>query len=119
MYAMVNIIQKFWLQLTLLILLIIAILSLWPATHLPNVPGSDKTHHIIGYTALIFPAALTKPKNHLFFFIGFLLFSGVIEIIQPYVNRYGEWLDMLANAVGLVFGVILAQIVQYFSHKSA
>ena len=39
------------------------------------------------------------------FFIGY---SGLVELIQPYVNRYGEWLDMLANTAGVAFGVALA-----------
>ena len=31
-------------------------------------------------------------------------FGGVIEMIQPYVNRYGEWLDFFANTIGVIFG---------------
>ena len=42
------------------------------------------------------------------FFIGY---SGLIELIQPYVNRYGEWLDMLANTAGVVCGVALATAI--------
>lgn len=117
MFKIINLVQKYWFELTLLLLISIATLSLWPASQLPSVPGSDKTHHFIGYAALIFPTAITKPKNYFFIILGFLLFSGSIELIQPYVNRYGEWLDMLANAIGLGFGFILAQIVLYYYQK--
>lgn len=108
---MVKLIKQFWLPITLLIMTAIAVLSLWPAGSLPKVPGSDKTHHFISYAALIFPAALKRPKHWLWITIGFAVFSGAIELIQPYVNRYGEWLDLAANITGLVCGIVLANIV--------
>ncbi len=108
---MIYLIQKYWLHLTLLILASIATLSLWPANSLPDVPGTDKTHHFIAYAALMFPAALRKPKYWVLISVAFLAFSGAIELIQPYVNRYGEWLDMAANAFGLVCGFILAKLI--------
>ncbi len=108
---MIHLIQKYWLHLTLLLLASIATLSLWPAASLPEVPGTDKTHHFIAYAALMFPTAIRKPKHWLLISIAFLAFSGAIELIQPYVNRYGEWLDMAANAFGLLCGFILAKLV--------
>lgn len=38
----------------------------------------------------------------------FALYSGLIEVIQPYVNRHGEWLDFIGNLSGLLLGFILA-----------
>lgn len=116
---MVVLIQKYWLQYTLLILVSIATLSLWPADQLPSVPGTDKTHHFIAYVTLIFPTALKQPKNYLVLIAAFVAFSGAIELIQPYVNRYGEWLDMLANVAGLIIGWLLAKIVLRGTNKSA
>ena len=37
----------------------------------------------------------------------FILLGGAIEIIQPYVNRYGEWLDFMANTIGVVIGLAI------------
>jgi len=102
-----------------MLLVSIATLSLWPAAYLPNVPGTDKTHHFIAYAALILPTALRQPKNYLTIIVGFLAFSGAIELIQPYVNRYGEWLDMAANTLGLVSGWVLAKVMLYFPRKKA
>jgi len=116
---MIHLIQKYWLHLTFTLLVSIATLSLWPAAHLPIVPGTDKTHHFIAYAALILPTALKQPKYYLIIVFGFLAFSGAIELIQPYVNRYGEWLDMLANSLGLLCGWSLAKIIFYFIHKEA
>lgn len=106
-----RLIHRRWLAITLLLLAVITYLSLTPLVSLPSVPGTDKTHHFIAYAALIFAVALRKPKH--WPVIGLFLFgwSGGIEILQPYVNRYGEWLDLTANGSGLICGVILATVV--------
>ncbi|MBL4900490.1 MAG: VanZ family protein [Colwellia sp.] len=114
---MITFITKHWLKITLLLLTIIATLSLWPVAHLPNVPGTDKNHHFIAYAALMLPTALRQPKHWLIITFAFLVFSGAIELIQPYVNRYGEWLDMAANAFGLIGGFIIAKILLRWAAK--
>lgn len=115
--AFIFFIQKHWLTITLLLLATIAFLSLWPAPQLPDVPGSDKSHHFIAYATLIFPVALRKPKHYLLVILALVFFSGMIELIQPFVNRYGEWLDMAANTSGLICGWLLANLVLYFTAK--
>lgn len=116
-------VARFYKLLTLILVVVIAALSLWPVESLPAVPGTDKTHHFIGYAALIFPTAVAyfikniQLFNKRLFFVWCLmvLYSGLIELIQPYVNRYGEWLDLAANSIGLLCGVILAKgIVHLF-----
>ena len=105
-------IERYWFILSLCILLIITTLSLWPLDHFPLVPGSDKTHHLIAYAALVFPTALRKPNRWMLFVAFFIFYSGLIELLQPYVNRYEEWLDMLANTAGVFCGVTLAIIIR-------
>lgn len=100
-----------WIAFTLSTLVAITILSLWPLQSLPSVPGTDKTHHLIAYAALMFPAALRKPDRWMLFGLLFFAYSGAIELVQPYVNRYGEWLDMAANTAGLFCGLIVAELV--------
>lgn len=91
-------------------LVFITSLSLWPLEHLPAVSGSDKLHHGIAYAALMFPAAFRRPRLWPLLGLFFLCWSGGIELIQPYVNRYGEWGDMAANAAGLLAGLLLARL---------
>ena len=91
----------------------ITILSLRPLQKLPAVPGSDKTHHFIAYATLMFPTALRKPKHWQIIVLFFIGWSGAIELIQPYVNRYGELQDLAANIIGLVCGFLLVQIVNW------
>lgn len=111
MTRILDFISDHWLALTLLCLTTITLLSLWPADKLPDVPGTDKVHHLIAYACLVFPVALSKPKHWLLITLLFVGWSGVIELIQPYVNRYGEWLDMLANVSGIACGIIIAAVL--------
>jgi VanZ family protein len=105
-------IRKYWLTCTITLLVAITALSLWPNESLPSVPGGDKIHHLIAYAALIFPVALRRPKSWYLIVVLFIACSGLIELVQPFVNRYGEWLDLAANIIGLVCGVLLAEAVR-------
>ncbi len=102
-----------WLAITTVILASITVLSLTPLRELPPVPGSDKLHHLIAYAALATPLALRKPKHWWFIVIFFLAYSGLVELIQPYVNRYGEWLDMAANSLGIFCGLLIAELLSF------
>jgi len=67
----------------------------------------------------MFPIALRKPNKWLSIGFLFIAYSGVIELVQPYVNRYGEWLDLVANAAGIILGLIIAALVnRYFPVNS-
>ena len=115
MTGLLSIIRTHWVGFTLTILMAITILSIWPLNELPSVPGTDKAHHLIAYALLMLPTALRKPKNWLLFGILFIFYSGAIELIQPYVNRHGQWMDLLANAAGVICGVIAAQLIDFFT----
>jgi membrane associated rhomboid family serine protease len=119
MNALLILVKTAWVPITLIVLAVITTLSLYPLENLPLVPGSDKTHHFIAYACLMFPAALRKPKYWPLIGLFFIGWSGAIELIQPYVNRYGEWLDMAANASGVIGGFIMALLLNYFSKPSS
>lgn len=114
MNKLINVIRSYWLAITLINILGITLLSLWPLEKLPSVPGTDKTHHLVAYAFLMFPVALRKPPKWLLFGLVFICYSGVIELLQPYVNRYGEWLDMAANSAGVVLGILIAKLTGFF-----
>ena len=103
--------QQHWKLVTIFLLTVIAFLSLYPLSELPGVPGTDKTHHLVAYFLLAFPSGLKKPNKWVLFIFLFIIFGGFIEIIQPYVNRYGEWLDFLANSIGVIFGFFLGVVL--------
>ncbi|MBA6417608.1 VanZ family protein [Colwellia sp. 6M3] len=113
-----NFIKRFWQAITLVVLTLITVGSLFPVEHLPAAPGSDKTHHFIAYCALMLPVALRRPKYWLAFALLFIVWSGLIELIQPHVNRYGEWLDMVANAGGVLIAIVLSQVLRWLTTPS-
>ena len=112
MIAITNFIKQFWLGITIVILVVITVASLYPAQYLPSVPGSDKTHHFIAYCALMLPTAIRRPKYWLAIALLFITWSGLIELIQPHVNRYAEWLDLAANTGGVLLAIIITQALQ-------
>ena len=113
MISLLDTIRAYWLAISLFTLTVITLLSLYPLQSLPSVPGSDKTHHFIAYGALMFPVALRKLKYWQFICLFFICWSGMIELIQPYVNRYGEWLDMAANTTGIICSLLIAQFISW------
>ena len=102
---------KYWHWITSLILAAITILSLTPLPELPEFPGSDKTHHIIAYATLMMPVFLANKAIRFYLLLLFCLWGGAIELIQPQMNRYGEWLDFFANGLGLLAGGVLGTLL--------
>lgn len=108
---MIKTIKSNWGLLTIGILSAITALSLWPLDNLPEVPGTDKTHHLVAYALLMLPTAISKPKGWIFIGLLFIAYSGAIELIQPIVNRHGEWADLAANSAGILLGVFVAMVI--------
>lgn len=117
MNKLLELIAARWRQLSLSILAAITVLSLIPLSELPEFPGSDKTHHLLAYGLLMLPVALKRPRYWPLWLVFFAAWSGVIELVQPYVNRYGEWLDLLANIVGLLLGVVVAYGLHFYQSR--
>lgn len=110
MSPLLTLVQRHWRLLTLLLAVLIGLLSLWPLERLPLVPGGDKSHHLIAYAALAFPLGLARPRHWPLLALLLLGWGGLIELLQPWANRYGEWLDLAANGTGLVVGLLLARL---------
>ena len=107
-----------WKIYTSLIFLIITFLSLYPLQEQPSVPGSDKIHHLIAYSALTICVGLRKPSNYFLIIILFSFYSGLIEIIQPYVNRFREIEDFLFNNLGIFIGLTLGIVTNKILNKN-
>jgi hypothetical protein len=111
MQRLLNLIRTYWSACTLFTLTGITVLSLSPLEKLPPAPGGDKTHHLIAYALLAFPTALRRPQHWQILCLLFIACGGIIELIQPYVNRYGEWLDFAANSAGVLCGLLFAELL--------
>lgn len=99
---------------TTVLLVIIAILTLGPVTALNTIPGNDKIHHLTGFAALLVPCAFLYGRALYYILPGSILFGGMIELLQPYVNRNGEWADFGADAIGAMLGSAIGLALRYF-----
>lgn len=111
---MARFVNKNWLWLTLGLLILITVLSLWPLDNMPSVAGGDKLHHYLAYLVLIIPAALTRPGIYIPTALFLAGWSGGVELVQPYVNRYREWADFGANCMGIITGIVLIRLLVCF-----
>ena len=46
------------------------------------------------------------------------MFGALIEIIQPYVNRFGDTADFTADAIGVLIGFSFGVIGNFFKLKN-
>lgn len=91
--------------------LIISLATLLPAEALPPTPGGDKLHHIIGFGGWTLMCAFGPIKRFSYMALFIIIWGGAIELIQPSVNRYGEWLDFYANTLGVAIVFVIRFIL--------
>ena len=104
--------------------LIIAVGSFLPSSKVPDVNVSDKWIHFVFYAIfgfLLFLSAQghTKRISSRVAIWRFVLIIGTvvglcIELIQHYLisGRQGEWLDVLANTLGLLGVLFIAELLK-------
>ena len=97
---------------TFAIMFAIAFGTLTPAPQLPELPGNDKAIHLLAFALLTLPLSLRPWVKGWVLGLGCLAFGASIEVIQPFVNRSGEWLDLGADAVGIMLGLAIGQILR-------
>lgn len=88
----------------------VVVLSLLPVPMLPPVFNFwDKAQHALGFFGLTLLALLAYPdKSQRQLAVGLLLAGGFIELAQSASGwRRGDWLDFVADAVGVVMAVAL------------
>lgn len=86
----------------------VLVLSLLPGALLPPVFNFwDKAQHALGFFGLTGLALLAYPQKPLLHIgLGLLLAGGAIEVAQSATGwRYGDGLDLLADAVGIVMAL--------------
>jgi len=90
-------------------------LSLRPIPETLNFSPNDKFNHVLAYTTL--SCLICIGRRNIFqilcLFLATVIFGGSVEIIQPYIGRYGEWQDFYANTVGSFIGTSLALLFYY------
>ncbi len=92
---------------TLLVSLAICAGTLTSFSNSNNFVGDDKLHHVIAFTCFVLPMILVSPKYWRAMITYSLIFGGVIELAQPYVNKTGDPMDLLANTAGAIIGTVM------------
>ncbi len=110
-----------WRLLLALLLCAIAWLALTPKPPPAADLGWDKLNHACAFAALAaagrFSAASSRVRAGVL--LGLLAYGGLIELAQTQVpGRDGEWADLLADAVGLALGAVLAAAVDAIAGRS-
>lgn len=109
----------------LLIVVAITLLSLLPIPEVPmaeDVPLADKWTHMVMYATLTLAIWVQYLRSHervcwkRLMLYGVLLpvvWGGLMELAQAYLTtcRSGDWMDFLANSVGVVIAVLLGLVV--------
>ena len=103
--------DKIALILTFIFTLLILVGTLTPIPQKIDAPGSDKWHHFIAFTVLTYLMVVTNKRLGFAIVLFGLCLGAGIEIIQPYVNRVGDFNDFKADCIGILLG--------YFSGKLA
>ena len=99
---------RHWGLLSVLVLALLTVLSLMPMSGQLPVGGNDKVMHAFGWGVAIIPASLALGQRVVSVALLFLLWSIVIEFLQPFSGRHFEVADMVANAIGIALGMSLS-----------
>lgn len=99
----------FWLA-----LLALTTLSLMPTGLLPPQVFSlwDKAQHALGFAVLTLLGLLAYPRHLAMLSLLLFVHGGLIELTQAATGwRYGEWLDLLADVIGIALGIGLWRVL--------
>lgn len=104
----------FWLA-----LIAITLLALSPRPPAVADLGWDKLNHLAAFALLGLLARLAWPAQRLArWLLGLLVYGGLLEIAQGLTpNRQAEWADLLADALGLLVALALAQCWQRWQQR--
>lgn len=99
--------RAFW-----LCALAVLVLSLIPqADRLPST-GWDKSNHLLGFAVLAGLGCLAWPSRAPGVMASLLAYGALIEGLQALTpHRWAEWADLLADALGVALGWLLAQVL--------
>ena len=97
---------------TIIIAFAIGLATLTPVEKLPQVSGSDKVYHLISFAILTLPIAIIRPQAIWIILSLSIAYGGLIELLQPLVNRNCEMADLLADAVGAMLGVLVTRALK-------
>jgi VanZ family protein len=82
-----------------------------------DVPGTDKWQHFVAFAILVYPITVASRTYWIPITVFALCLAASIEIIQPYVNRFGDIKDFQADTLGVFLGLLTGILVRRFRAK--
>ena len=109
----------------------IVLLSLLPIPEIKlaeEVPLADKWTHMVMYGVLTLAIWFDYRRSHrhynarkllVFAFLAPIAMGGILELMQAYLTtcRSGEWLDFVANTIGVCLGTIVGILIMKSAKK--
>ena len=116
---------------TLLVGVSIVFLSLLPIPEIKlaeDVPLADKWTHMVMYGVLTLAIWFDYRRSHrqynarkllVFAFLAPIAMGGILELMQAYLTtcRSSEWLDFVANTIGVCLGTIVGILIMKTAKK--
>jgi VanZ family protein len=103
--------RRFWFCVGMAFAIAIAVVCLMPGRKLPDVRISDKVQHFAAFAVLAFWfGSIVVRRDLVWLAIALMAFGGLIEFAQELMRlgREGDLRDLLADAVGVVLGLLVA-----------
>lgn len=104
--------RRLWRALLAVLLVAITYLALAPQPPQGVSTGWDKSNHTLAFGSLAFTsvwALWPRPRQWGLLALALLVYGGGIEILQSYLPpRSGEWMDLLADGMGISLGLLVA-----------
>ena len=92
------------------------VLAVLPQESVPELtPFNDKGNHLLAFSVLTLLLLHAYRVKYLTAFVLMMLYGILIEVSQLFaVNRHGELLDVLADTIGVVIGILLYWLIGKF-----
>lgn len=113
----------------IVVIWVICLLPIPENVPLGDVPMMDKWTHFVMYGTLCTVMWWEYLRRHeqknagklfLLAFLAPIIMSGIIELAQAYLtngNRSGDWLDFVANSIGVVLGNVIGILLAAYRAK--
>ena len=110
---------------------ILSLTPIFPETPFDDVAFIDKWTHLVMYGGtcsviwieyLRSHTSLDSKKLFLWAFLAPILMSGLLELLQEYCtagHRNGDWLDFVANSLGVTLGAVFGLVVNLLFFKKS
>jgi len=107
---------RYWMWFGLAMTLIVVYLTLEaPSGRVSRIPHLDKAYHFAAFFGLtLWFAALVERRGYWAVSVAMFLLGVSIEIGQHFMalGRSAELLDVVADTVGIVFGIVLSLLIR-------